>query len=169
MEEEEHHEIDDGWNRRVRFLPDVIGDSTYGSSQFGMAYDTPGLMRKAHVSGTPRNPSGPTYNMPSKTLAHAYRGTTTPLHAGAVRNGMTDYADVRFIESKGKALEPVRRAFFSKERLARDRIHWMFPSDKDDRVASLLRWIQDVSYNLGGFGVSLYSTFTTHSLIGPTW
>jgi len=108
------------------------------------------------MPGTPRNhhsPSGPTYNMPSKTLAHAYRGTTIPLHAGVMRNGMNDYADVRFIESEGKALEPVRRAFFSKERLARDRIHWMFPSDKDDRVASLLRWIQNVSYNLAGFGL----------------
>jgi hypothetical protein len=81
---------------------------------------------------------------------------------------MNDYADVRFIESKGKALEPVHRAFFGKERLARDRIHWMFPSDKDDRVASLLSWIQDVSYNLGGFGVSPHSDFATGQLIALT-
>jgi hypothetical protein len=107
--------------------------------------------------------------MPSKTLTHAYRGTTTPLHDGVMRNGMNDYADVRFIESKGKALEPVHRAFFSNERLAKDRIHWMFSSDKDDRVSSLLRWIQDVSYNLGGFGVSLCSDFVGYELVGLTW
>ena len=69
---------------------------------------------------------------------------------------MNEYADVRFTESGGAALTPVERALFGNARLAKDRIHWMFPSDKDERVASLLSWIQTVSYNLGGFGVCIF-------------
>jgi len=39
--------------------------------------------------------------------------------------------------------------------MAKDRFHWMFPPDKDERVASLLKWIdiQSVSYGLGSFGL----------------
>jgi hypothetical protein len=106
-------------------------------------------------------PPGPTYSMPSKTLAHAY--STMPgapsLHRGPVQNTMNEYADVRFVESKGTALEPVKQALFGQARLAKDRIHWMFSPDKDERVASLLNWIQNVSYNLGSFGVRIFMSF----------
>ncbi|KAH7916157.1 hypothetical protein BJ138DRAFT_996395 [Hygrophoropsis aurantiaca] len=91
--------------------------------------------------------------MPSKTLAYAYQGTTTSLDSAPVRNVMQDYADVRFIESKGAALKQVERAFYSKSRMAKQRFHWMFPSDKDERVASLLAWVQSVSYGLASFGL----------------
>jgi hypothetical protein len=80
------------------------------------------------------------------------------MHSGVLpRNEMNEYTNVRFIESNGAALAPVERAFFGKTRLARDRIHWMFSPDKDERVASLLAWIQIMSYNLGAFGVSALS------------
>ena len=69
---------------------------------------------------------------------------------------MLDYADVRFVESKGAALEPVQRALYSNTRPAKNRFHWMFPPDKDERVESLLSWIQSVSYGLATFGVSTH-------------
>ena len=113
------------WDRRVHFTP------------------------KSNVSV----PLGPTYNMPSKTMAHAYSSLPSNFPRGPVANSMNEYADVRFIESGGAALEHVRLAFFGKARFARDRIHWLFPPDKDERVASLLSWVQKVSYGLAGFGV----------------
>lgn len=94
-----------------------------------------------------------TYSMPSKTLTHAYKGTTTTLHTALPRSSLSEHANIQFLESKGVAFQPVTNAFFGTTRLARERIHWMFPSDKDERVASLLIWIQTVSYNLGAFGV----------------
>jgi hypothetical protein len=69
---------------------------------------------------------------------------------------MNEYANVRFIESKGAALATVQQALFGDERKARDRIHWLFPPDKDDRVATVLAWLQAVRYSLGGFGVSTF-------------
>ncbi|TFK43208.1 hypothetical protein BDQ12DRAFT_169053 [Crucibulum laeve] len=91
--------------------------------------------------------------MPSKTMTHAYNGTSTTLNSGIPRNSLTDFGNVRFIESRGAALEPVKNALFGKERYARDRIHWMFPPDKDERVAGLLTWIQTMAYNLGEYGL----------------
>lgn len=70
---------------------------------------------------------------------------------GPARNNTQDFAG--FIESKGAALDPVASAFFGHSRRAKDRFHWMFPPDKDERVASLLAWIQSVSYGLGSFGL----------------
>jgi hypothetical protein len=66
---------------------------------------------------------------------------------------ISDYADLRFTESHGAALQDVDLALFGKSRLAKDRIHWMFPPNKDERVSSTLTWIQAFSYGLGGFGV----------------
>jgi len=67
-------------------------------------------------------------------------------------NDTKDFAD--FIESKGAAISLVAGAFFGQNsRKAKDRFHWMFPPDKDERVASLLAWIQSVSYGLGSFGL----------------
>ncbi|KAJ6629253.1 hypothetical protein B0H10DRAFT_1777199 [Mycena sp. CBHHK59/15] len=91
--------------------------------------------------------------MPSKTLAHAYQGTTTSLFTGAPRNKVSESANVQFIDSKGAALKPVHQALFGKTRMAKDRIHWMFSPNKDERVASLLAWIEVMSYNLGAYGL----------------
>ncbi|KAJ7047627.1 hypothetical protein C8F04DRAFT_15126 [Mycena alexandri] len=78
-----------------------------------------------------------TYHIPSKTLAHAQAGTTTSLFTGAPRNKVSETAN----------------ALFGKSRLAKDRIHWMFPPNKDERVSSLLAWIEIMSYNLGAYGL----------------
>ncbi|KAL0949908.1 hypothetical protein HGRIS_009936 [Hohenbuehelia grisea] len=101
--------------------------------------------------GTTRVGSG--YSMPSKTLAHAYKGTTTTLNTGPPHNDMYDYPNFTFQDSKAKALLPAQKALFGKTRFARDRIHWMFPPDKDERVSSLLAWVQAMSYNLGAYGL----------------
>ncbi|KAJ7688474.1 hypothetical protein B0H17DRAFT_938470 [Mycena rosella] len=92
--------------------------------------------------------------MPSKTLAHAYEGTTTSLFTGVPRNKVSESANVQFIDSKGAALKPVHQALFgSKTRMAKDRIHWMFSPNKDERVSSLLAWIEIMSYSLGAYGL----------------
>lgn len=94
------------------------------------------------------------YTMPSKTLAHAYKGTTTLLTNGMPPNKLNEYTNIEFIESRGKAFVPVRNALFGRTRMAKDRIHWMFSPNKDERVSSLLSWIQKVEYQLGSYGVS---------------
>ncbi|KZP12084.1 hypothetical protein FIBSPDRAFT_755480 [Athelia psychrophila] len=91
--------------------------------------------------------------MPSKALSYARQGTDTSIHTRPVRNQMQDYADVKFVESHGAALGQVERAFYATARPAKNRFHWMFPPDKDERVASLLAWIQAVSYGLASFGL----------------
>ncbi|KAF9263600.1 hypothetical protein L218DRAFT_864544 [Marasmius fiardii PR-910] len=92
--------------------------------------------------------------MPSRTLAHAYKGTTTTLHAAGPESSIIgDFMDVPILDSGREALEPVQRALFGKGRRARERIHWMFPPDKDERVESLLTWIQNLSYSLATYGV----------------
>lgn len=93
--------------------------------------------------------------MTSRTLAHAYAGTPLPENPVFLPgpNPMTAYGDLRFIESKGQAIVPVQRAFFGRERKAINRIHWMFPPNKDERVASLLNWIEAMRYDLAMYGL----------------
>ncbi|KAG7097169.1 hypothetical protein E1B28_004545 [Marasmius oreades] len=94
------------------------------------------------------------YSIPSRTLAHAYKGTTTTLHGVGPENSIIgDYMHAQIQDSGFEALEPVQRALFGKGRRARERIHWMFPPDKDERVEILLTWIQNVSYSLATYGV----------------
>ena len=133
----------DSNNRRVHFPPSV--DTNIVVDAF-----RPSQVSRGKSMGGGQQPE---YEMPSKTLSYARQGTDTSFNLRPVRNAMQDYADVKFIESKGAALAPVQRAFFSKSRPARQRFHWMFPPDKDERVASLLGWIQAVSYGLGTYGV----------------
>lgn len=88
--------------------------------------------------GSPRS-------VPSKALAHTQQGVVTmPLN---------DASNVRFVESRGAAFAFVSNAFFGNSRLARERIHWMFPTNKDQRVANMLAWTQKMSFNLATFGV----------------
>lgn len=103
----------------------------------------------------------PDYSMPSKAYALAGDGRD-PV---GMHQQQSPYMDVRFNESQGAALAPARLAFYnSKGRKARERIHWLFNPNKDERVSSLLAWIQQVSPQLGAFGVRdftclIYSVF----------
>ncbi|KAF9055015.1 hypothetical protein BDZ89DRAFT_937597 [Hymenopellis radicata] len=91
--------------------------------------------------------------MPSKTLTHAQKGTNVPLQFVDPHNKLNEYTNVKFVESGGEALQSVARAFFGKERKARERFRWSFSPDKDPRVSSVLDWIDAVSYSLGAFGL----------------
>jgi hypothetical protein len=157
-QQQQNQALQDDQNQRRRPQYSGWGDS-WGDPVEEDEYEEMEDPRRVHFSPKEANPFGTqlgaTYNMPSKTLAHAYQGTTTSINNGILpRNEMNEYTNVRFIESQGEALAPVLQAFFGNARLAKDRIHWMFSPDKDQRVASLLAWIQVMSYNLGAFGVS---------------
>lgn len=93
----------------------------------------------------------PAFPMPSKAYALATQGLVPPTR----RFKTEGYgADARFIESR-EALEPAMRALYSSERLARNRIHWLFDPQKDERVSSLLDWIQKMQYGLANLGVKM--------------
>ncbi|THV05485.1 hypothetical protein K435DRAFT_647184 [Dendrothele bispora CBS 962.96] len=94
--------------------------------------------------------------MPSKTLAHAYNGTSTSLHTSLPRNKLSEYTNIDFQDSGGAGLAPVEHALFGRARKAKDRLHWMFPSDKDGRVDSVINWIQTVSYDLATYGLHMF-------------
>jgi hypothetical protein len=101
------------------------------------------------------------YPMPSRTMAYA-NGTLEedPLEAfspglSRKRNTMHDFANIELLESYGEALKPVEHAFFGRDRKARDRIHWQFPFDKDERVRQALEWLHDYAHGVGAFGVSI--------------
>jgi hypothetical protein len=100
------------------------------------------------------------YPMPSRTMAYA-NGTLEedPLEAfspglSRKRNTMHDFANIELLESYGEALKPVGNAFFGRDRMARDRIHWQFPFNKDERVRHALEWLHDYAHGVGAFGVS---------------
>lgn len=93
------------------------------------------------------------YSMPSKTLAYAYQDTATSMRQEKPRNNMNDYTSDEFVESHGRALRTVEQALFGKARWAKDRIYWMFPPEKDERVSQLLSWMEKLSRQLGTFGV----------------
>nr|GAT53907.1 predicted protein [Mycena chlorophos] len=128
---EDDYSTDSEEDRRVHFTP--ISTSIWGGSQHESAY-----------------------HMPSRTLAHAYEGTTnaTPLFNGPPRNKISEDADLSFIDSKGAALVVAHQALFGhKKRRAQDRIHWMFPPNKDERVSSLLSWISVMADHLAAYGL----------------
>ncbi len=114
------------------------------------------------------------YPMASRTMAYANETPEDPLEAfspglSRKRNTMHDYANIELLESYGEALKPVENAFFGRrDRKARDRIHWQFPYDKDERVRHALEWLHDYGHSVGAFGVSLphftyISSFSTTS------
>ncbi|KAF6762578.1 hypothetical protein DFP72DRAFT_802191 [Ephemerocybe angulata] len=65
-------------------------------------------------------------------------------------------ASVNFLDSGGAAFGPVTRAFFNTDRPVKDRFHWMFNPDKDERVAAMMTCVQTVSYGLGALGLSKF-------------
>jgi hypothetical protein len=126
----------DGWNdvtgrrnfRQTAFVPRLIGDSPYP--------------------------------MRSRTMAYASGNAEDGLDAFSPRlsrrrNTINDYSNMEFLESYGEAFKPVENAFFGRERKARDRIHWQFPHDKDERVRDALEWLRDNAHGVGAFGVSV--------------
>ena len=66
---------------------------------------------------------------------------------------MNEYTNVKFIDSRGVALDVVKNAFFGRTRKAKERIYWGFSPEKDERVSSVISWVQTVNYPLGSYGV----------------
>ncbi|KAF5393778.1 hypothetical protein D9757_000242 [Collybiopsis confluens] len=143
--EEDEYEYEDA--RKVRFSP-YHGSGGWGTESLGDG----SAASMANLWGTDKS-KDTSYTMPSKTLAHAYNGTTTSLNTGIPRNKINEYTNVQFHDSRGAALSPFQQALFGRARKAKDRIHWSFPPNKDERVESLLSWIQTVSYSLGSYGL----------------
>ncbi|KAF9247016.1 hypothetical protein BU15DRAFT_38465 [Melanogaster broomeanus] len=92
----------------------------------------------------------------SKTLSYAYLGTVPSTSSGAGHAATPRLSDFRFPESQGEALKGVHRAFYGKSRKAADRFHWLFPPEKDERVSSLLNWIQTASFEVASFGLQKF-------------
>ena len=124
-------------------------DADNGWGSINSSDDEYDVDRRVHFSpkvselwgGSPRS-------LPSKTLAQAQQ------QQGVAATTINLPSGVRFVESKGAAFSFVHNAFFGNARLARERIHWMFPANKDERVANVLAWVQKMSFNLATFGVS---------------
>ncbi|KAF8491424.1 hypothetical protein JB92DRAFT_3128370 [Gautieria morchelliformis] len=91
---------------------------------------------------------------PSRTLWYAATGSSSSVLDGGAHAG--PHATIPIIESGGAGLEDARRALYSHERLASKRIHWMFSPTEDERVASLLEWIQAMSHGLATLGVQKF-------------
>jgi hypothetical protein len=61
--------------------------------------------------------------------------------------------ETSIIESYHIGLETAKKALYSRDRLAKDRIHWLFDPRKDQRVSSVLDWIDIWKYDLAKLGV----------------
>ena len=78
--------------------------------------------------------------------------------------------DRRVIPAHGDALKHATRALYSRHRQVKDRIHWVFNPEKDERVSRLLDWLDGMSSQLARYGVStghyahLVSSFTIEYL-----
>lgn len=98
----------------------------------------------------------------SYTLAVENRVPPSSLY----HNEGPDDTEFNVIDAQGGALAPAQRAFYSRERLARYRIHWAFDPNKDARVSSLLDWIQRMRFDVATHGVSKPSFALLAHLIG---
>lgn len=90
---------------------------------------------------------------PSRTLSNALGspGYGTPFDTPPSN---ADSYNHDFIESQGAALSKAHRAFYNQERSANERLYWSFSPDKDERIATLLKWIEGMADGVAAFGVS---------------
>lgn len=62
--------------------------------------------------------------------------------------------DARIQETGGLALKPAERAMFGRHRHAMERFYWTLPPAHDERVESLLEWVETMGWSLAALGVS---------------
>lgn len=153
-EEEQQDMTQDAWGRRVHFSPGTLRASMLPSSAPTLAPST--VVENLTVNALPQNKLGLSTIPMSKTLSYAYSGTTPSTESEPGRAAMQRIRDVQFIESRGEALKSVQHAFYGKQRKAADRFHWLFSPEKDERVSSLLTWINSMSFGIASFGVSQF-------------
>ena len=104
----------------------------------------------------------------SRTMTYANATIQVPVHPpsrySSKRSANNDYINLESMESFEEALKPVESAFFGRERKARDRIHWQFPHDKDERVLNALEWLHGRARSVATFGVSAPCSSVIHPL-----
>ena len=148
---EQQDMIQDAWDRRVHFSPSALRASMLPSAH---SVAPSAVVENFTVNALPQNKLGLSAIPMSKTLSYAYSGTTPSTESEPGRAAMRRMTDIQFVESRGEALESVQRAFYGKQRKATDRFHWLFSPEKDERVSSLLNWINSMSFGIASFGVS---------------
>lgn len=152
-EEEEQDMAQDPWGRRVHFSHSALQTSMLPSSAPSVPPST--VVENFTVNALPQNKLGLSTIPMSKTLSYAYSGTTPSTESEPGRAAMQRITtDFQFVESRGEAMKDVQRAFYGKQRKSADRFHWLFSPDKDERVSSLLNWINSMSFGIASFGVS---------------
>ena len=148
-EEDENDTMHDAWGQKASFPPQNNGIN-------GVSTPAPAPVDPFSIHASPANKLGLSINTNdaniSKTLSYAYRGSGAS--PGTGRMAMKMLADVHFTESQGNAIKGVWNAFYNKSRKASERFHWLFPAEKDDRVADLLDWIDTMAFAIASFGVS---------------
>lgn len=154
-EEDENGAMHDGWGQNARFPQPSNGIN--GIS--GVPAPALAPVDPFSIHASPNNKLGLSIytndTQMSKTLSYAYQGSGSSPGGGTGRMAMKMLADVHFTESHGNALNSARNAFYNKSRKASDRFYWLFPADKDDRVASLMDWIDTLAFAIASFGVSV--------------
>ncbi|TFK27035.1 hypothetical protein FA15DRAFT_692731 [Coprinopsis marcescibilis] len=91
----------------------------------------------------------------SKTMLQASHGLGGSLQNLLQPNPMAQ-SNIKFLESGGKALEQVHKAFFNVNRPTRERLHWMFPPENDIRVLEALTAVQQSAPGVGTYGVQKF-------------
>ncbi|EMD40716.1 hypothetical protein CERSUDRAFT_111298 [Gelatoporia subvermispora B] len=170
-DEEEEEYADEGWGNeyahRVRFTPSVA--QSY-ESQHHAAASHYSPAQSTHRAQTYRPPTqstsfSPAYAANARLASQArpykfWAGPGSKTMEMATGNhfqvGGANGAAFPIIESQGVALDPARTALFGHTRPPKDRIHWGFNPEKDPRVGSLLRWIQEMSSSLGALGLQKF-------------
>ncbi|GJE83998.1 hypothetical protein PsYK624_000720 [Phanerochaete sordida] len=105
-----------------------------------------------HAPTTPSREYSRTMNIATGRMASAFE--VSPPKRGRVSDSNDSGSP---IESHGEGLKPATPALFnSRKRFARERIYWGFNPDKDERVSSLLRWVQAMSHGIAVLGVQKF-------------
>jgi len=124
-------------------------DDDEEEEEWDYANDQPQQQHRYIPQYSPYQPS------PSKTLANAMGSPEFGRSFGSPPTG-PDSRSHRFIESQGAALSRAHNALFAQDRMAKQRFHWSFSPDKDERVRSLLQWIERMSEGVGVFGLQKF-------------
>ncbi|KAG2013975.1 hypothetical protein CC2G_010830 [Coprinopsis cinerea AmutBmut pab1-1] len=94
--------------------------------------------------------------MQSKTMLHASKGMhNTPKPESHPLPNVP--GAIQFLESGGEAIDVAKKAFYgSAKRPAKERFHWMFAPQNDQRVMAIMNYIQKASQYLAAFGLQKF-------------
>ena len=159
----------DQWDNTGAEGAKLDGDGYTDSEGWNDVTGRRGYRQTVENAFVPRPVGDSPYPMASRTMAYASGHAQDSLDAfspglSRLRNTIHDYANMEFLDSDGEAFKPAWNAFWGRDRKARDRIHWQFPHDKDERVRRALEWLHDNAHGVGAFGVSIFSVACLSSL-----